>query len=154
VPHIRLAASMVRCAVAPMGDHPANRAAPPARAIAHRRGGTGAALELAQHSDVARKITWLLFRASEHVRTARAGAGRAGWLFYARIAVSARGCGDFGASSRRPATGVACSARTTAFFNRVANSGEHKARPRTTQTRPDRSPPAYISPLVVYIIII
>ena len=56
--------------------HPANGDAPPAGAPGDRmpRGG----------SDVARIITWLLFRASD-----------------AGIAVAGRGCGDFGASRRR-----------------------------------------------------
>jgi hypothetical protein len=79
------------------------------RRATRRPGGQDARLPRARApgSDVARKITWLLFRASDGARTAgrRPGLVVLGGLFYARIAVFERGCGDFGRLT--PATGVA-----------------------------------------------
>jgi hypothetical protein len=145
---------MVRCAVAPMGDHPANRAAPPARAIA--AGGRGSrALASSKHSTATspvKKRGCYFGQASTYVRRGQGPGARGGYFMRASPSprVGAVTLAPHHAGRRQ--VSPASSAWTTAFFNRVANSGEHKARPRTTQTRPDRSPPAYISPLVVYII--
>ncbi|TKW05364.2 hypothetical protein SEVIR_7G170250v4 [Setaria viridis] len=108
---------------------------PPDRSIGRRAPGS---------SDVARKITWLLFRASDRARTAWQGGWWRRGLFYARIAVVERGCGDFGRLT--PATGVARSGGGPPRPCLIPSPtpARIKPRPRTTGTRPARSPPAYI----------